>query len=110
MVLWGNLKAPSHCQRIQMACAPWELAAPSRPEPQVWFLWCWANVQCCSPLGPDIVCRWWASAITMAISWLQGDDLAVRTHFTEVEHVPKALEVTECVSLLDHFLVSLGES
>ncbi|KAG3290835.1 sterol regulatory element binding transcription factor 2 [Ictidomys tridecemlineatus] len=48
-----------------------------------------------SALGPDIICRWWTSAITMAISWLQGDDAAVRAHFTEVEHVPKALEVTE---------------
>lgn len=43
----------------------------------------------------------------MAISWLQGDDAAVRAHFTEVERVPKALEVTEYVSLLDHLLVSL---
>ncbi|XP_006890136.1 PREDICTED: sterol regulatory element-binding protein 2 [Elephantulus edwardii] len=48
-----------------------------------------------SALGPDIVCRWWTSAVTMAISWLQGDDTAVRTHFAEVERVPKALEVTE---------------
>lgn len=48
-----------------------------------------------SALGPDIICRWWTSAITMAISWLQGDDAAVRSHFTEVERVPKALEVTE---------------
>ncbi|ELW64427.1 Sterol regulatory element-binding protein 2 [Tupaia chinensis] len=48
-----------------------------------------------SALGPDVICRWWTSAITMAISWLQGDDLAVRSHFTEVERVPKALEVTE---------------
>lgn len=42
----------------------------------------------------------------MAISWLQGDDAAVRAHFTEVERVPKALEVTECVGLLDHLLSS----
>lgn len=48
-----------------------------------------------SALGPDVVCRWWTSAITVAISWLQGDDAAVRSHFTEVERVPKALEVTE---------------
>ncbi|XP_055993520.1 sterol regulatory element-binding protein 2 isoform X1 [Sorex fumeus] len=48
-----------------------------------------------SALGPDLVCRWWVSAITMAIRWLQGDDAAVRTHFTEVERVPKALEVAE---------------
>ncbi|XP_062931086.1 sterol regulatory element-binding protein 2 isoform X2 [Cynocephalus volans] len=48
-----------------------------------------------SALGPDVICRWWTSAITMAISWLQGDDVAVRSHFTEVERVPKALEVTE---------------
>uniref|UniRef100_A0A8D1GR16 Sterol regulatory element-binding protein 2 n=1 Tax=Sus scrofa TaxID=9823 RepID=A0A8D1GR16_PIG len=49
----------------------------------------------CSPPGPDVICRWWASAITMAVSWLQGDDAAVRAHFTEVERVPKALDVTE---------------
>ncbi|XP_054325921.1 sterol regulatory element-binding protein 2 [Pongo pygmaeus] len=48
-----------------------------------------------SALGPDIICRWWTSAITVAISWLQGDDAAVRSHFTKVESVPKALEVTE---------------
>lgn len=60
------------------------------------------------PPGPDVVCRWWTSAITMAISWLQGDDMAVRAHFTEVERVPKALEMTECVSLLDHSLLSKG--
>ncbi|XP_004700344.1 sterol regulatory element-binding protein 2 [Echinops telfairi] len=48
-----------------------------------------------SALGPDMVCRWWTSAVTMAISWLQGDDAAACTHFAEVERVPKALEVTE---------------
>nr|XP_012597227.1 sterol regulatory element-binding protein 2 [Microcebus murinus] len=48
-----------------------------------------------SALGPDVICRWWTSAITVAISWLQGDDAAVRSHFTKVERVPKALEVTE---------------
>ncbi|XP_037700949.1 sterol regulatory element-binding protein 2 isoform X2 [Choloepus didactylus] len=48
-----------------------------------------------SALGPDVICCWWMSAVAMAISWLQGDAAAVRTHFTEVEHVPKALEVTE---------------
>nr|XP_016794779.2 sterol regulatory element-binding protein 2 isoform X4 [Pan troglodytes] len=48
-----------------------------------------------SALGPDIICRWWTSAITVAISWLQGDDAAVRSHFTKVERIPKALEVTE---------------
>lgn len=55
----------------------------------------------CSPPGPDVICRWWASAITMAVSWLQGDDAAVHAHFTEVERVPKALDVTECVAHLD---------
>lgn len=45
----------------------------------------------------------------MAISWLQGDDAAVRSHFTEVERVPKALEVTECVSfLVVYVLLSKG--
>nr|XP_020023784.1 sterol regulatory element-binding protein 2 isoform X2 [Castor canadensis] len=53
-----------------------------------------------STLGPDIICRWWTSAITMAISWLRGDDAAVHSHFAEVEHIPKALEVTEWSSCL----------
>uniref|UniRef100_H0XBU9 Sterol regulatory element-binding protein 2 n=1 Tax=Otolemur garnettii TaxID=30611 RepID=H0XBU9_OTOGA len=48
-----------------------------------------------SALGPDVICRWWTSAITIAISWLQGDDAAVRSNFTKVERVPNALEVTE---------------
>lgn len=46
----------------------------------------------------------------MAVSWLQGDDAAVRTHFTEVERVPQALEVTECVALLDLLPASLQGS
>lgn len=50
--------------------------------------------------GPDLICRWWATAVTMAISWLQGDDAAVRSHFTQLERIPKALEVTEYVSVM----------
>lgn len=42
-----------------------------------------------SALGRDLVCRWWVSAITKAISWMQGDDTAVRTHFTDVEQSPR---------------------
>ncbi|XP_067415698.1 sterol regulatory element-binding protein 2 isoform X1 [Emydura macquarii macquarii] len=48
-----------------------------------------------SALGPDLVCRWWSAAITMAIGWLRGDDAAVRSRFTEVERMPKSLEVSE---------------
>ncbi|KAM8980976.1 sterol regulatory element-binding protein 2 isoform X1 [Sarcophilus harrisii] len=48
-----------------------------------------------SALGPDVTCRWWASAVGMAIGWLQGDDAAVRSQFTEVERIPKALEMAE---------------
>uniref|UniRef100_A0A8D0GNT8 Sterol regulatory element-binding protein 2 n=1 Tax=Sphenodon punctatus TaxID=8508 RepID=A0A8D0GNT8_SPHPU len=48
-----------------------------------------------SVLGPDVVCRWWSSAIVTAISWLRGDDAAVRSQFTEVERIPKSLEITE---------------
>ncbi|XP_006259032.1 sterol regulatory element-binding protein 2 isoform X1 [Alligator mississippiensis] len=48
-----------------------------------------------STLGPDVVCRWWSAAIAMAISWHRGDDAAVRSHFTEVERMPKALETSE---------------
>lgn len=74
------------------------------------FLQCWSSIWFSSPLGPDVICRWWTSAIAMAISWLQGDDAAVRTHFTEVERVPQALEVTECVALLDLLPASLQGS
>lgn len=64
---------------------------------------CWSHDGCfhgdsVSSSGPDLVCRWWVSAITMAISWMQGDDAAVRAHFTDVERVPKALEMTEYVT------------
>ncbi|XP_038612121.1 sterol regulatory element-binding protein 2 [Tachyglossus aculeatus] len=45
--------------------------------------------------GPDVTCRWWTAAVTMAIGWLRGDDAAVRSRFAEVERVPKALETTE---------------
>ncbi|XP_069508877.1 sterol regulatory element-binding protein 2 [Ambystoma mexicanum] len=45
--------------------------------------------------GSDSVCRWWSSVVTMAISWLQGDDAAVRVQFAEVERIPRTLETTE---------------
>ncbi|XP_029446132.1 sterol regulatory element-binding protein 2 [Rhinatrema bivittatum] len=48
-----------------------------------------------SSMGSDVVCRWWTSVCTMAISWLQGDDAAVRAQFTEVERIPKPLEMSE---------------
>ncbi|KFP60501.1 Sterol regulatory element-binding protein 2, partial [Cariama cristata] len=48
-----------------------------------------------SALGPDVVCRWWSAAVAMAIAWLRGDDAAVRSHFAEVERVPKSLEMSE---------------
>uniref|UniRef100_A0A8C8VEV5 Sterol regulatory element-binding protein 2 n=1 Tax=Pelusios castaneus TaxID=367368 RepID=A0A8C8VEV5_9SAUR len=48
-----------------------------------------------SALGPDLVCRWWSAAITMAIGWLRGDDAAVRSQFTEVERMPRSLEMSE---------------
>ncbi|XP_062989682.1 sterol regulatory element-binding protein 2 isoform X2 [Elgaria multicarinata webbii] len=48
-----------------------------------------------SALGPDVVCRWWSSAITMTISWLKGDNAAMRSQFTNVERIPKCLEMME---------------
>ncbi|KAM7178789.1 sterol regulatory element-binding protein 2 isoform 3-T3 [Macrochelys suwanniensis] len=48
-----------------------------------------------SALGPDLVCRWWSAAIGMAVSWLRGDDAGVRSRFTEVERMPKSLEMSE---------------
>ncbi|XP_078003795.1 sterol regulatory element-binding protein 2 isoform X2 [Phascolarctos cinereus] len=48
-----------------------------------------------SALGPDVICRWWTSAVWMTIGWLQGDDAAVRSRFAEVERIPKSLEMAE---------------
>nr|XP_033785246.1 sterol regulatory element-binding protein 2 isoform X2 [Geotrypetes seraphini] len=48
-----------------------------------------------SPMGSDVVSRWWTSVCSLAISWLQGDDAAVRSQFTDVERIPKPLEMTE---------------
>lgn len=45
--------------------------------------------------GSDVVCRWWTNVCSLTISWLQGDDAAVRLYFTEVERIPKSLEITE---------------
>uniref|UniRef100_A0A8C3KY05 Sterol regulatory element-binding protein 2 n=1 Tax=Chrysolophus pictus TaxID=9089 RepID=A0A8C3KY05_CHRPC len=46
-------------------------------------------------VGPDVVCRWWSAAVAMAIGWLRGDDTAVRSRFSEVERLPKSLEMSE---------------
>uniref|UniRef100_H9H709 Sterol regulatory element-binding protein 2 n=1 Tax=Monodelphis domestica TaxID=13616 RepID=H9H709_MONDO len=48
-----------------------------------------------SALGPDVICRWWTCAVWMAVGWLQGDDAIVRSRFTEVERLPKSLEMAE---------------
>lgn len=47
-----------------------------------------------------MVCRWWSAAVAMAIGWLRGDDAAVRSHFAEVERMPKSLEMSEYVDLV----------
>lgn len=47
-----------------------------------------------------MVCRWWSAAVAMAIGWLRGNDAAVRSHFMEVERMPKSLETSECVNLV----------
>ncbi|KFV68837.1 Sterol regulatory element-binding protein 2, partial [Dryobates pubescens] len=56
-----------------------------------------------SALGPDVVCRWWSAAVAMAIGWLRGDDAAVRSHFADVERMPKTLETSDfllvCVAM-----------
>ncbi|KAG8436470.1 hypothetical protein GDO86_007530 [Hymenochirus boettgeri] len=40
----------------------------------------------------DPICRWWYSVSSMAIGWLQGDDSIVKSHFVEVERIPKLLD------------------
>ncbi|KAE8611426.1 hypothetical protein XENTR_v10012446 [Xenopus tropicalis] len=46
-----------------------------------------------SPMSSaDPICRWWYSVSSMAIGWLQGDDSVVKSHFAEVERIPKLLD------------------
>ncbi|XP_030434682.1 sterol regulatory element-binding protein 1 isoform X1 [Gopherus evgoodei] len=45
--------------------------------------------------GSDPVAKWWASIITVAIHWLQGDDEAAERLYPLVETMPRALQVSE---------------
>ncbi|MEE6502683.1 hypothetical protein FKM82_004600 [Ascaphus truei] len=45
-----------------------------------------------SSAGTDPICRWWCSVSSMAIGWLQSDDAAVKSHFMDVERIPKLLD------------------
>ncbi|XP_053327646.1 sterol regulatory element-binding protein 1 isoform X2 [Spea bombifrons] len=45
--------------------------------------------------GTDPVAKWWASIITVAINWLQGDDEAAQRLYPVVEYMPKALHTAE---------------
>lgn len=43
----------------------------------------------------DPVCRWWASVLTAAVHWLQGDDASVRSLLAEAERMPRALHTLD---------------
>ncbi|XP_050823819.1 sterol regulatory element-binding protein 1 isoform X3 [Gopherus flavomarginatus] len=45
--------------------------------------------------GSDPVAKWWASIVTVAIHWLQGDDEAAERLYPLVETMPRALQVSE---------------
>ncbi|XP_019397489.1 PREDICTED: sterol regulatory element-binding protein 1 isoform X3 [Crocodylus porosus] len=45
--------------------------------------------------GTDPVAKWWASIITVAIHWLQGDDEAAERLYPLVETMPRALQGSE---------------
>ncbi|XP_075689723.1 sterol regulatory element-binding protein 2 isoform X2 [Rhinoderma darwinii] len=40
----------------------------------------------------DPICRWWYFVASMAIGWLQGDDAVVKSHYLDVERIPKLLD------------------
>ncbi|XP_073442742.1 sterol regulatory element-binding protein 2 isoform X1 [Dendrobates tinctorius] len=40
----------------------------------------------------DPVCRWWYSVTSMAVGWMQGDDTVVKSHYLDVERIPKLLD------------------
>ncbi|XP_073500311.1 sterol regulatory element-binding protein 2 isoform X2 [Phyllobates terribilis] len=40
----------------------------------------------------DPVCRWWHSVTSMAVGWMQGDDTIVKSHYLDVERIPKLLD------------------
>uniref|UniRef100_A0A669Q4K2 Sterol regulatory element-binding protein 2 n=1 Tax=Phasianus colchicus TaxID=9054 RepID=A0A669Q4K2_PHACC len=63
-----------------------------------------------SALGPDVVCRWWSAAVAMAIGWLRGDDTAVRSRFSEVERLPKSLEMNALVKATFHLCKAMQAS
>lgn len=44
------------------------------------------------PAGTDPIAKWWASIITVAIHWLQGDDEAAERLYPLVETMPRALQ------------------
>lgn len=45
--------------------------------------------------GPDPVSKWWASIVVFVVHWLQGDDTTAKELFTEVERIPKSLQMAE---------------
>ncbi|XP_067875493.1 sterol regulatory element-binding protein 2 [Heterodontus francisci] len=45
--------------------------------------------------GPDPVSKWWTSVVTFAVHWLQGDDSKAKGLCTEVERIPKSLQMSE---------------
>ncbi|XP_043944870.1 sterol regulatory element-binding protein 1 [Protopterus annectens] len=46
-------------------------------------------------IGTDPLAKWWASLITVAINWLQGDDAAAERLYPSVEQMPKSLHTAE---------------
>ncbi|XP_059809739.1 sterol regulatory element-binding protein 2 [Hypanus sabinus] len=45
--------------------------------------------------GPDPVSKWWTSVVAFAVHWLQGDDSTAKGLFTDVERIPKSLQMSE---------------
>ncbi|GCC33358.1 sterol regulatory element-binding protein 2-like [Chiloscyllium punctatum] len=45
--------------------------------------------------GPDPVSKWWTAIVMFAVHWLQGDDLKAKGLSTEVERIPKSLQMSE---------------
>ncbi|XP_071984187.1 sterol regulatory element-binding protein 2 isoform X1 [Engystomops pustulosus] len=59
----------------------------------------------------DPICRWWYSVASMAVGWLQGDDTVVKSHYSDVERIPKLLDAeTPLVKAVIHMCRALHMS
>ncbi|XP_068108893.1 sterol regulatory element-binding protein 2 [Hyperolius riggenbachi] len=67
----------------------------------------------CAPASSsgDPISRWWFSVASVASGWLQGDDALVKSHYVDVERIPKLLDAeTPLVKAVVHLCRALHTS